>query len=187
MFFQLNVKIFTWQGVNTIKLQSGRFMNHDIEETLTKVHTLFKSSKLSLAVAESCTGGLISHYITSLPGASIFFRAGIVSYSTQAKENILGVSNEILNKFGMVSEETAEEMAEKVRTISNSDYSIATTGNLGPDVLEGKDKGLIYLAVSKKGRTVTKQLNLSGNREENKAEAALSALIFLKDFVGTND
>ena len=154
-------------------------MNQDIENTLKKVHDLFKSGQLSLAVAESCTGGLISHYITSLPGASMFFRAGIVSYSENAKEEILKISKETLSKFGMVSEETAKEMAEQVRIIADSDYSIATTGNLGPKVLEGKDIGLIYIAVSEKGETITKQLNLNGSREENKAEAANAALYLL--------
>ena len=89
-------------------------MNNDIKHILEKVHTLFTSSHLSLAVAESCTGGLISHYITSLPGASMFFRAGIVSYSEEAKKNILKVSPAVLNSFGMVSRETAKEMAEQV-------------------------------------------------------------------------
>jgi len=154
-------------------------MNQDIENTLKKVHDLFKSGLLSLSVAESCTGGLISHYITSLPGASAFFRAGIVTYSEDAKKNILQVSEEVLNNYGMVSEETAKEMAEQVRIIADSDYSIATTGNLGPDVLEGKDRGLIYIAVSEKGETITKQLNLNGSREENKAEAANAALYLL--------
>jgi len=158
-------------------------MNNDIKKILTKVHTLFTSGKLSLSVAESCTGGLISHYITSLPGASIFFRAGIVSYSEEAKKNILKVSNAVLNTYGVVSKETAAEMAEQVRIISDSDYSIATTGNLGPDVLEGKDTGLIYIAVSNKGKTVTKQLNLNGSREENKSEAAKTALYLLIELV----
>lgn len=158
-------------------------MNNDIKKILTKVHTLFTSGKLSLSVAESCTGGLISHYITSLPGASIFFRAGIVSYSEEAKKNILKVSNAVLNTYGVVSKETAAEMAEQVRIISDSDYSIATTGNLGPDVLEGKDTGLIYIAVSNKGKTVTKQLNLNGIREENKSEAAKTALYLLIELV----
>ena len=154
-------------------------MNNGIEKILVKVHNLFKSSKLSLSVAESCTGGLISHYITSLPGASMFFRAGIVSYSEEAKKNILKVSTAVLNSFGMVSKETAKEMAEQVRIIAESDYSLATTGNLGPDVLEGKDKGLIYITVSKKGKTVTKQIKLNGRREENKSEAARAALSLL--------
>ena len=158
-------------------------MNHDIEKIIKKIHDLFKTGQMSLSVAESCTGGLISHYITSLPGASAFFSAGIVSYSKYAKENILNISNETINKFGMVSEETAKAMAEQVRTIADSDYSIATTGNLGPDVLEGKEKGLVFIAAAKKGKTVTKQLNLNGSREENKEEAALSAFNLLIDFL----
>ena len=162
-------------------------MNQDIWETIKKVHDLFKIRQMSLSVAESCTGGLISHYITSLPGASAFFMAGIVSYSEKSKKTILKISNEILNKFGMISEESAKEMAEQVRIIADSDYSIATTGNLGPDVLEGKDRGLVYIAVSKKGKTVTKQLNLNGSREDNKAEAALSAFNLLIDFVSDSN
>ncbi len=125
-------------------------MNHDTEKTLKKVHDIFKSGQVSLSVAESCTGGLISHYITSLPGASVFFTAGIVSYSENAKKTILRIPGDILHTFGMVSEETAKAMAEQVRIIADSDYSIATTGNLGPDVLEGKDTGLIYIASAKR-------------------------------------
>jgi PncC family amidohydrolase len=162
-------------------------MNHDTEKTLKKVHDIFKSRQLSLSVAESCTGGLISHYVTSLPGASAFFSAGIVPYSENAKNNILRIPGDILHTFGMVSEETAKAMAEQVRIIADSDYSIASTGNLGPDVLEGKDTGLIYIAVSKKGKTVSKQLNLKGGREENKKQAALSALDLLIDFVDDHD
>ena len=119
-------------------------MNHDIEKTIKKVHDLFKTGQLSLSVSESCTGGLISHYITSMPGASTFFKAGIVSYSARAKVDILKVSKKTISKFGMVSEETAKEMADQARLITDADYSISTTGNIGPDVLEGKDKGLIY-------------------------------------------
>ena len=162
-------------------------MNHDIEKTIKKVHDLFKTGQLSLSVSESCTGGLISHYITSMPGASTFFKAGIVSYSARAKVDILKVSKKTISKFGMVSEETAKEMADQARLITDADYSISTTGNIGPDVLEGKDKGLIYIAVSKKGKTVTQQLNLNGSRKENKEQAALSALHLLIEFVGTNE
>jgi len=162
-------------------------MNREIEKILENVHTLFKSDQLSLSVAESCTGGLISHYITSLPGASNFFKAGIVSYSEEAKKNILRVSTETLNNYGIVSEETAKEMAEQIRIMTDSDYSIATTGNLGPDALEGKDIGLIYIAVSNKRKSIVKPLNLNGSREDNKEAAALSALNLLMDFVDANE
>ncbi len=154
-------------------------MNNRLSETVKRVHDLFKKNKLTLSVAESCTGGLISHYITTLPGASNFFEAGVVSYSINAKKIILNVSPETISKFGVVSEETACEMAEKIRALTHTDLSLSTTGNLGPDVLEEKERGLIYIAVSKKGKTFSKEMRLKGNRKKNKEESALSALEFL--------
>ncbi|MEW6003463.1 MAG: CinA family protein [Nitrospirota bacterium] len=148
-------------------------------EFIDKVHELFKKRRLTLSVAESCTGGLICHYITILPGATNFFDAGIVSYSLESKIGILGVSSEVILKHGVVSDETAREMAERVRALTKTDYSLSTTGNLGPDVLDGKERGLIYIAVSKEGKTFSKELRLRGDREENKEEASLLALEFL--------
>jgi nicotinamide-nucleotide amidase len=150
-----------------------------IIEVVRRVYELFVTRGLTLSLAESCTGGLISHYLTALPGASAFFRAGVVSYSEDMKKKILGVSSDIIVSYGVVSEQTAKEMAEKVRLLTGTDISISTTGNLGPDVLEGKEKGLIYIAASKEGRIFVKELRLRGNREENKEEAALKALSFL--------
>ena len=148
-------------------------------EIIHRAHELFKARGLTLSVAEYCTGGLISHYITHLPGASAFFKAGVVSYSAEMKINILGFFSDIIASYGIVSEQTAIEMAEKARSLTDTDFSVSTTGNLGPDVLEGKATGLIYVAVSKKGRTFAKELRLRGNREENKEEAAIEALKFL--------
>lgn len=154
-------------------------MESEILENIRKVHELFKGSALTLSVAESCTGGLISHYITTLPGASLFFSAAIVSYSENTKKEILGVSPDIIHKYGVVSRETAMEMAEKVRLVAKTDYSLSTTGNLGPDVLEGKEKGLIYIAAGKEGKTVSEELRLKGSRDENKKDAAVAALRLL--------
>ena len=148
-------------------------------EAIKRIHALFKDNGLTLSIAESCTGGLISHYVTTLPGASSFFTAGIVSYSEKIKKDVLGVSPDVIFKNGVVSNETAREMAEKVRLLAKTDYSISTTGNLGPDVLEGKKKGLVYIAVSKEGKTVSRELRLKGSREENKKEAAVAALRLL--------
>lgn len=158
-------------------------MKQDLLDVAQRVHKLFRDKGLSLAVAESCTGGLISHLITSLSGASLFFKAGVVSYSEEAKKDILHVSPETIRKFGMVSEETAVVMADGIRSISGSDYALSTTGNLGPDVLEGKAKGLVFIAVCRKDKAVTLQLLLKGDREENKEEAALSSLRFLAEIV----
>lgn len=162
-------------------------MNREILEIIEKVHELFKKNKLTLSVAESCTGGLISHYITVLPGASSFFEAGVVSYSVETKKKLLGVSGRIISKYGVVSKETAKEMAEKVRLLTGTDYSLSTTGILGPDVLEGKKKGLICIAVSRRRRTFTKELRLKGSREKNKEGASLSAIGFLIEIIEQKD
>ena len=154
-------------------------MNKTVLDVIKKVHEIFKKRGLTLSVAESCTGGLISHYVTFLPGASKFFKAGVVTYSVYAKKDILGISPSTIEEYGVVSESTAREMAEKVRSLTGVDFSLSTTGNLGPDVLEGKEKGLIYIAVSQKSQTFSRELRLTGSREENKEAASLSALNFL--------
>jgi len=158
-------------------------MKKKILEAIERVHELFKQKGLTLSVAESCTGGLISHCITTLPGASNFFEAGVVSYSAEAKREILGVSSDIISSYGVVSDQTAREMAEKVRALTGTDFALSTTGNLGPDLLEGKEKGLIYVATSKDGETFSRELRLRGNREKNKEEAALEAMKFLVEIV----
>ena len=154
-------------------------MDKKILEVIQRVHESFRKIGLTLSVAESCTGGLISHYLTSLAGASDFFEAAVVTYSAEAKKKILGIPSEIISKYGVVSEETAREMAEKMRALTKTDFSLSTTGNLGPDVLEGKGKGLVYIAVSKEGETLSREIRLKGNRNENKEEASLLALRFL--------
>lgn len=154
-------------------------MDAQILNVVKRVHEIFKKGGLTLSVAESCTGGLIIHYITALPGASNFFEAGVVTYSTETKKKILGISPVTISKHGVVSEETVKEMAEKVRSLTGTDYSLSTTGNLGPKVLERKEKGLIYIAVSKMGETISKEVRLTGNREENKKAASLLALELL--------
>jgi PncC family amidohydrolase len=154
-------------------------MDRETLKVIKKVHEIFKKKGLTLSVAESCTGGLISHYITILPGASNFFEGGIVSYSVKAKRKILGIPRRVIEKYGVVSEETAKEMAKRIRLLTHTDYSVSTTGNLGPDVLEGKELGLIYIAVSRKGHVFSKELRLKGDREDNKEMSSLSALRFL--------
>jgi PncC family amidohydrolase len=154
-------------------------MDRKMRNAVTRIHELFTEKGLTLSVAESCTGGLISHHITALPGASTFFEAGVISYSAGAKEKILHVSSDIISTYGVVSEQVAREMADRVRALTGTDFALSTTGNLGPDVLEGKEKGLVYIAVSKEGKSFSRELRLHGDREKNKEAAALSALHFL--------
>ncbi|MDP2278760.1 MAG: CinA family protein [Nitrospirota bacterium] len=150
---------------------------------IQKVHEIFKKKRLKLSVAESCTGGLISHYITLLPGASTFFEAGVVTYSAESKMKILGLSSDTISSCGVISKETAVEMAERMRLLTKTGCAVSTTGNLGPDVLEGKDIGLIYTAVSMNGKTFVRELRLNGKREEIKERAAVSALEFLLEII----
>ncbi len=162
-------------------------MSKEILEIIQQIHKVFKERELTLSVAESCTGGLISHWITSLPGSSEFYRAGVIAYSEEAKKDVLGISGDILKQYGMVSAETALEMAEKERSAAKTDYSVSTTGNLGPDILEEKEKGLIFIAVSRRGKRAVKELKVKGNRIKNKEEASLAALRFLIEFVTDDD
>ncbi|MBZ0158124.1 MAG: CinA family protein [Alphaproteobacteria bacterium] len=151
----------------------------DRNAIIGSVHALFSGKGLTLSAAESCTGGLVCHYLTVLPGASIFFRGGLVTYSNETKIWLLGISPALIERHGVVSEETVRVMAEKARDLVQTDYSVATTGNLGPGTLEGKERGLVYLAVSGRGATFSKRVVLTGNRAENREEAALLALRFL--------
>ncbi len=135
----------------------------------------------TLAIAESCTGGRIADLITAVPGASAVLIAGIIAYSRDAKINILGIPASILEKHGMVSSATAEAMADRVRIVAHADYAVATTGNLGPGSLEGKECGLVYIAVRSSKRAYSRELHLGGNRAANKHDASLAALMLLAE------
>ncbi len=142
-----------------------------------------RSTQTTLAVAESCTGGRIADLITNVPGASTVFLMGVVAYSQSAKITMLGVPSTILDHYGMVSTETASAMAERMRILAHADYAVATTGNLGPDVLEGKECGLVYIAVRSSRRVYSRTLHLGGDRTKNKHDASLAALMLLAEVV----
>lgn len=119
---------------------------------------LLKFENLKIATAESCTGGMVSAYITSVPGASQIFECGIVSYSNRIKNQILNVNNVTLENIGAVSAATAEQMAENVRRISNSDIGISVTGAAGPDGQDGYAPGNVFIAISTYEKTVSNHL-----------------------------
>jgi PncC family amidohydrolase len=138
---------------------------------------------LTVSVAESCTGGLLSHYFTLLPGSSAFFKAGIVTYSTASKEDLLHIPRKALSRYGVVSRETAIFMAERARAVTKANFALAVTGNIGPAVIENSDLGLIYIAVNGSFGSQCRELRLSGTRDENKSEAALSAIELLLEVI----
>lgn len=152
-------------------------------EVVEDIHSYFKKSGLTLCVAESCTGGLISHLLTNLPGASLFFDSSIVCYSIESKRNLLGVKGSLIRHQGIISEETARAMAIGVRQKRKTDFSLSITGNLGPDPMEDKTAGLVYMAVDWERETVSRGMIFDGGREEIKYKAAISSLEFLRETV----
>ena len=155
-------------------------------ETMSEVigRELVKQNK-KLAVAESCTGGYISHLITSVSGSSAYYNGSVTSYSNEMKEQLLGVSRENLQKYGAVSEQVAREMVEGVKRLMKADYAVATTGIAGPTGgTEEKPVGTVWIAVSGPERTVVKKFTFVGDqRDRNIVRAGQTALQLLRRMV----
>ncbi len=140
---------------------------------------------LTISIAESCTGGLLSKLITDVPGSSAYYHGGVVSYSNDVKIRLLGVRSETLDKFGAVSGATAREMAEGLRRALATDLSLAVTGIAGPGGgTSEKPVGTVFIALSYKGRdTLVKEFHFKGARQEIRTQSAEAALRLLLDTV----
>ncbi|HAQ19629.1 MAG TPA: competence/damage-inducible protein A [Prolixibacteraceae bacterium] len=144
---------------------------------------LVESSK-SLAVAESCTGGSIAQVITSNAGSSAYFKGGVVAYSNEIKNKLLGVPMELLETFGAVSQQVAEAMALGARNVLNADYAVATTGIAGPDGgSEEKPVGMVWIAVAGASGVKSKMYIFKHNRERNIIRTAHTALNMLRTII----
>ena len=147
-----------------------------------EISGLLKGTGLTLSAAESCTGGRIAHLITTVSGASGYFLGGVVSYAVSVKESVLGVSPEIILGKGVVSSETAAAMAEGVRSLTGSTFSVATTG-----LAEGSDEfnpeGTVWIGVSGPAGTATRKFNTVGTRKENIRRFTDAALRFLRKYI----
>ncbi|MDP3468233.1 MAG: competence/damage-inducible protein A [Daejeonella sp.] len=139
-----------------------------------------ESRKLTLSVAESCTGGYISHQLTQHPGSSKVFLGAAVTYSNELKISMLGVLEETLRNYGAVSEETVKEMAKGAHSAFHSDYSIAVSGIAGPDGgTEEKPVGTIWIAITGRSKTISRKYNFGNKRIQNIERSATTALIML--------
>lgn len=161
----MNTNIFTERAENVIRLLSAL--------------------KMTLSVAESCTGGLLSKAITDISGASAVYKGGVCVYCNESKINLLGVSEDTVNSFGAVSEQTAAQMSQGVRRLFGSDVGIGITGIAGP-ASDGTDKpvGLIYISITVGGETDVTQLKnifIRDIRNANRHEAAYRALLLLEN------
>ena len=152
------------------------------DNLLDIVSNQLKKQKLTIAVAESCTGGLLSHVITNISGSSEYFDRGVISYSNNAKMELLNVPEKILKEFGAVSKPTAESMALGIKNRSNVDIGIATTGIAGPTGgTKKKPVGLVYIALATPKGVEIKQFQFTGDRLQNKEGTCNAALQMLSE------
>ena len=160
--------------------------NDGITETLSlqrKIADILLKSSSTLSVAESCTGGMISHIVTSISGASAYYLGAVCSYAIAIKEKVLGVAPEIIRQNGVVSREVAEAMAEGVRKLMGSTYSIATTGLAGPGGDEFNPEGTVWIAVSGPKGSISRKKKMQGDRAQNIVSFTHEALLLLYEYL----
>jgi nicotinamide-nucleotide amidase len=149
-----------------------------------EIGDLLRHYGLTLGAVESATGGLISHLITGVPGSSDYYKGSVTTYSNEIKHRLVGVKLSTLRKYGAVSPQVAEEMASGGRKTLAVDICISDTGIAGPGgATPGKPVGLFYIGLASKQGVFHRQLELHGNRDENKLGAASAALIWLKEYL----
>ena len=167
----------------TLKQRFGtKIYSMEEKETLeSTVISILRDKELKLAVAESCTGGLLAGRITAVSGASEVFGTGLVTYSNKAKKKLLGVKKTTLKEFGAVSRETAKEMAYGICKEQKTQVGLSVTGIAGPSGgSEEKPVGLVYIGCNVCGKIVVKEFHFSGNREKIRQSSVTSALILLR-------
>lgn len=191
-FLGVDVRLMSRDKDSLLEL-SGQFFDRlgnyvyaeDWETLEDAVGRLLIERGLTLATAESCTGGLLGNRITNVAGSSEYYLGGIVSYSDAAKMNLLGVSQETLKEFGAVSEETAKEMAAGARRVLQSDVGVSITGIAGPTGgTEDKPVGLVYIAVDVAGDVAVRKFVFSEDRRYNKEISAQAALNLVRMSMG---
>lgn len=153
----------------------------EIEKRIGK---MLKERGLKIAVAESCTGGLISSRITDISGASDYFEAGITTYSNESKIRLLNVPEDIIDRYGAVSEETAKSMAEGVKKTLHADIGVSVTGIAGPTGgTEGKPVGTVFIGLATKKATYVRKFFFDGNRLEIRRKTSDAALMFVEEYL----
>jgi PncC family amidohydrolase len=148
------------------------------------VGELLRSQELTLALAESCTGGLLGHRLTNVAGSSDYFIGGAVTYSYDAKERVLNVRHETLYDYGAVSEQTAKEMARGARRLFHTDVALSVTGIAGPGGgMPGKPVGLTYIALSARDHEECRRFVWDSDRQANKNLSVEAALEMLAEYL----
>jgi len=156
-------------------------MDESIEQT---IGDLFRKNELKLAIAESCTGGLVSDRITNIPGSSDYFMGAIIAYSYEAKVNLLGVKWDTLTAFGAVSRDVVLEMARGARKALETEIGVSVSGIAGPGgETDEKPVGTTWIGLSTPDGEWARHFCWGGNRIENKASSTQAVLQFLLDYL----
>jgi nicotinamide-nucleotide amidase len=172
----------TSTGITVADLDEREF-----DKTFDALNELLIQEGLQLAVMESCTGGFLAHTITNLPGCGDYFLGGIVSYATEGKI-ALGVDEKVIEKFGVISGETAEAMASTAREQFGADLAVGITGVAGPKTQEDQPVGTLYVGIAGDGRLKHQRFDLGDNGLEcNKRLSAIAAALMLMSALQGND
>ncbi|MEY2586404.1 MAG: hypothetical protein RLY11_253 [Bacteroidota bacterium] len=174
------------QWFEKLKSYTEEFLVFDEDITLqAAIAKKLNSTSKTLAIAESCTGGYISHLITQMPGSSQFFLGGVISYSNEMKQDALEVPENILNEYGAVSTQTVECMAAGVRKLAKADFGLATSGIMGPTGgTDTKQVGYVCVGFSSKEITISTTFQFRFDRKRNIELTAVNALDFLRKNIG---
>lgn len=151
------------------------------------INKLFREYGRTLGSVESFTGGLFAREITKVSGASHFFKGALVTYASEEKNRILGISYDVIDEYGVVSKEVAAQMASNGQKLLNVDYCVSFTGNAGPTAMEGKPVGLIYIGIAIYDKVEVYEFHLSGDRDTIQNEGVVNALKLLEQKILENN
>jgi len=173
------------QQIELLKpLIAENFFGYNADSLAGVTGQLLTSAKLTLGIAESCTGGNIAHMFTANPGSSSYFKGGIIAYSNEVKQHLLKVSADDLERYGAVSKEVALQMAQGVQQALDTDYAIATTGIAGPDGgTDEKPVGTVWIAVISKQNIKLERYTFAHNRERNILRSSQAAIDLLRKLI----
>lgn len=143
-----------------------------------------KKNKITIGTCESCTGGLFAARLCDYSGISSVFKGSIVTYQNEIKINVVGVNPQTIEKYGVVSEQVACEMAKMAQKKLNVDLCISYTGNAGPDICDNKPVGRVYCAMAYKDEVVCLEFNLEGNRNEIRSQVIEKSIDKILNFLG---
>ena len=161
--------------IEQVKEKVGEYLyGIDVKDLQTAAVGALKEKHLHVAVAESCTGGYVAKRITDISGSSEVFECGVCTYSNRMKQQLLGVQQETLEKYGAISQETAREMAAGVRKLSGAEIGVSVTGNAGPQASEDKEVGLVYIGVDSDNLSEVFELHV--NRKDQNARETIRYL-----------